>query len=478
MKRRSLPAAGRRYRTLGYLVLCFLLLPGGKAAAQNALIGTIDSLFTALHQNNSFNGNILIAENGTPVYEKSLGYENFDTKQPLSTASVFELASCSKQFTAFAIALLEQQKKLNSTDDITRFLPELSAYKGITIENLVHHTSGLPDYMQLFDSLWDKSKIANNEDLLKLMARYKPAVAFEPGAKFEYSNTGYALLASIIERASGKSYGAYLEQNIFKPLKMNHTSVYNRRYKPKKIAHYAYDFLYDDSAGKFVSVDSIPEMRMVYFLDGISGDGTVNTTAQDLLLWDKALYSDRLLPKDKMAAIFTAGKLKDGSATGYASGWMVEDNKELGKIAGHSGGWGGYRTYIERDMDKNKTIIILQNTNKGKLPLKPLHLLLYGKPIPPPVVKTDVKLEDAVLEQYTGEYELEPGFILAVTRQGNQLYTQATGQSSFPIFPESEQKFYLKVVEAQIEFVKDNAGKVTKAILYQGGQAMNAAKIK
>lgn len=479
MKKKSLHAFRSFYRKSGCAALCILLSGIFSASAQDAaLIKEIDSMYTALNAGNAFNGNILIAEKGKPVYEKSLGYENFDTKQKLSNASVFELASCSKQFTAFAIALLEHQKKLNFTDDITLFLPELSAYKGITIDNLVHHTSGLPDYMQLFDSLWDKNKIADNEDLVRMLVRYHPPLDFETGTKYEYSNTGYALLASVIERASGKSYADYLERNIFKPLKMNHTLVYNRRYKPKKVAHYAYDFFFNDEKGKFIAADSIPELRMLYFLDGISGDGTVNTTAQDLLLWDRALYTDRLLPKEKMSALFEPGRLKNGTATDYAFGWMVEDNKDLGKIAAHSGGWGGYRTYIERDMDKDKTIIILQNTNKANMALKSLHFLLYGKPLPPPVKREVIKLDDAVLEQYTGTYELTPDFMIMVTRQGNQLYTQATGQSSFPIFPESERKFFLKVVEAQLEFVKDANGAVTQAILYQGGQTIPAKKIK
>ncbi len=446
--------------------------------AQPALEKEIDSLFVSLNADNKFNGNVLIAEQGKPIYEKSFGYADFRNKQLLSSASVFELASCSKQFTAFAIALLEHQKKLHYSDDITRFLPELKAYKGITIDQLVHHTSGLPDYMQLFDSLWDKQKIANNDDLVRMLVRYHPPLEFESGTKYEYSNTGYALLASVIEKASGKSYGVYLEQYIFKPLKMTHTLVYNRRYQPKKVANYAYDFFYDDEHSQFVSSDSIPELAQLYYLDGISGDGTVNTTARDLLIWDRALYTSRLLPQAKMDALFAPGKLKDGSATNYAFGWMVEEHKDLGHIAAHSGGWGAYRTYVERHMDKDRTIILLQNTSQASMPIKSLRLLMYGKPLPPVVKKEEVKLEDAVLEQYTGVYELAPDFLLTVTRQGNQLYTQATGQGMLPIYPESETKFFLKVVDAQLEFVKDEKNVVAKAILYQGGRAMPAPKVK
>ncbi|WP_118973080.1 serine hydrolase [Taibaiella koreensis] len=477
MKKNLIPVVLYRWGKISFLsavlALCSLNL-----RAQKALLPQIDSLFTALQADQRFNGNVLIAENGKPVFEKSYGYENFDTRQPLTHASVFELASCSKQFTAFAIALLQHQKKLSYNDDITRFLPELSAYKGITVGNLVHHTSGLPDYMALFDSLWDKSKIASNADLVKLLAQHHPAVLFAPGAKFEYSNTGYALLASIIEKASGKSYGAYLQQYIFKPLKMEHSLVYNRRYRPQKIAHYAYDFIYQPEQEKYVLIDSIPEMNMVYWLDGISGDGTVNTTARDLLLWDQALYTDKLLPSAERAVLFTPGKLKDGTATDYAFGWMIQEHPEAGKLALHTGGWGGYCTFIERELDRNKTVIILQNIDKGAIPGKSVRSLLYGKPLAPAAVRKEIAVDEKVLDQYTGEYELEPGFSLVVTQEGNQLYTQATGQSKVKVYPESERKFFLKVIDAQLEFVKDDSGKVTHAVLYQGGAAMNAKKIK
>ncbi len=178
--------------------------------------------------------------------------------RPLDENSVFELASCSKQFTAMAIALLQHQGKLSVTDDFTKYIPELSCYKGITIKDLVYHISGLPDYMAQ-DSMWiewDEHKIATNGDVIALLAKYKPAVLFGPGTRHEYSNTGYMLLATIVERASGLSFGDYLDKHIFKPLKMSHSLVYSRRYAPRKITNYAYGYVTDDSLQKLVLPDS------------------------------------------------------------------------------------------------------------------------------------------------------------------------------------------------------------------------------
>ena len=191
---------------------------------------SLDSLFTNLHREGKFYGNVLIAEKGVPVYEKSFGLADEQTKRPLDKETVFELASVSKQFTAMGIMMLQKAGKLNYDDSLGKYIPELP-YHHISIRNLLNHTSGLPDYMALFDLAWDLKRIATNKDMIEQLIQYKPAILFEPGMKYEYSNTGYALLASVIEKVSGMPYGDYLQKNICKPLKMTRTRVYRRRYE-------------------------------------------------------------------------------------------------------------------------------------------------------------------------------------------------------------------------------------------------------
>jgi CubicO group peptidase (beta-lactamase class C family) len=155
-------------------------------------------------RNEKFNGNILIAEKGKVIYKKSFGFSNETTKEKLNENSIFELASVSKQFTAMAIVILKEKGQLKYDDKISKYIPELKAYN-ITIRNLLNHTGGLPDYKEVMDSVFDKSKIATNKDVISIFAQLKPEVLFEPNTKWEYSNTGYALLASIIEKVSGMS---------------------------------------------------------------------------------------------------------------------------------------------------------------------------------------------------------------------------------------------------------------------------------
>lgn len=446
-------------------------------AQQNFATATADSMFNSLHAEGKFNGNVLLAAQGKILYNKSFGLANLATGAALNENSIFELASCSKQFTAMAIALLQHQGKLSAGDDFTRYIPELAFYKGITIHNLIYHTSGLPDYMGV-DTLWadwDEHKIANNKDVIDRLAKYKPALLFETGTKHEYSNTGYMLLATIIERVSGKSYGDYLAKNIFKPLKMDRSFVYCRRYAPRKIDNYAYGYVMNDSLNKLVLPDSFDYTKYVYNFDGIVGDGTVNSTVMDLLKWDEALYTNKLLPAAEMKNIFESGKLKDGTVADYAYGWFVKDRPDGAKIALHSGGWPGYITYIERNMRDHKTMILLQN-GPGRIPKTELRLLLDGKPIPPAEFK-EIELPESALTVYEGDYQLMPDMVLTVTKDGNKLWGQATGQGKIQFYPSAVDQFFTKDIAAHMEFVKEG-DHISKLIWHQGGQTIPAVKIK
>lgn len=460
------------------ILLLALLASVTIANAQDKRIQKIDSLFTSLSAKQQFNGNVLIAEKGAVVYKKSFGLRDEAKKLPLDDNSIFELASVSKQFTAMGVVLLEQKGKLKYDDPIAKYIPELGFYNGVTVRQLLNHTGGLPDYMQLIGTKGDTTKINTNKDIIALFAKEKPAADFSPGSKFEYSNTGYALLASIIEKASGKTYAAFLADNIFKPLKMENTFVYNRRLAPKKIDDYAYGYVFDASQKK-VLPDNDPNNNYVICLDGIVGDGTVNSTTGDLLKWDRALYTDKLVSKKSLELIFTPPVLPNDEKTNYGFGWMVNTSADYGKVANHSGGWPGYVTFIERHMDNDKTIIILQNNETGMPFLSNVRRLLYGKA--PVIVKdthTEITLSEAQLKPFVGEYELQAGFNMAITLDNGQLYTQLPGQDRFPIFAEAENAFFLKVVKAQLVFEKDDKGVVTTAILKQNGNEMAVKKVK
>lgn len=459
-------------KSILFLLLAFALT----ATAQDARIQRLDSLFTSLSAKGGLNGNLLIAEKGNVIYKKSFGLRDMAANLPLDDNSIFELASVSKQFTAMGIVLLQQKGKLQYDDKLSKYIPELASYEGITIRHLLNHTGGLPDYMELLGKKGDTTKIATNKDIITLFAKEKPMALFTPGSKFEYSNTGYALLASVIEKASGKTYAEFLSANIFKPLKMENTFVYTRRLSPKKIADYAYGYV-ADKGGKPALPDDLPDYHYTWWLDGIVGDGTVNSTTGDLLKWDRALYTDKLVSKKSFEQIATPPTLPAGEKTTYGFGWIIDKNANYGTVMSHSGGWPGYRTYIERHTDNDKTIIFLTNSETAqRTPLSSISRILYGLPL---IVKhKEITLTEAQLTPFVGKYELAPGYLMDMTYNAGKLYTQLPGQQKFEIFPESENTFFLKVVEAQLVFEKDAAGAVSKVTLKQNGREMPAPKIK
>ena len=441
-------------------------------------VAIIDSVVNNLFKSERFNGNVLVAEKGNVLYNKSFGNANESTKELLNENSIFELASVSKQFTAMAIVILKEKGKLSYEDKISTFLPQLSNYKNVTIKHLLNHTGGLPDYMDLMDSLFDKSKIATNKDIVDLFSKHNPKILFEPNTKWEYSNTGYAFLASIIEKVSGTSYGNYLQKAIFKPLEMNNTFVYTRRFAPKKISNYAFGYIYSDSLKKYILPDELEETKMVIWLDGIVGDGTVNSTVNDLLKWDRALYTEKLVSSESKKEIFSAVELNNKSKRDYGFGWALSDDETYGKIVNHSGGWPGYKTFIERHIDNDKTIIVLQNhesVSTTKL-FAYLRSIIYNKPLPVKKERTEIKLTNEQLQKFVGVFEIQESMEVTVSLKSNQLFVQLTGQNAFPVFAESELSFFLKVVDAQVEFQLNDKQEVTSLVLLQGGNKIKATK--
>ncbi len=445
------------------ILMIFLLI--GQITYGQEHITKMDSLLTSMYKNGNLNGNILIAEKGKVIYKKSFGFSNDSTKEKLNEHSIFELASISKQFTAMAIVILKEKKKLNYDDKMSKYIPELSYYDNITIRHLLNHTSGLPDYMEIMDTVFDKSKIATNKDIINLFANLKPSTLFESNTQWQYSNTGYAILASIIERVTGMSYEAYLSKVLFKPLKMTNTFVYTRRYAPKKIANYAYGFVYSDSLKKYTLPDFLNETKQVVWLDGIVGDGTVNSTVVDLLKWDRALYTTQLISKESKNEVFTSSELNDKTKSNYGFGWFIEDNGIYGNIVNHSGGWPGYLTFIDRHIQNDKTIIVLLNYSNENtyIPITDLRRILYHiEPI------KYIELTNEEKEKFAGEYKNSKGKIVKLVHENGTLYRIIDDGEKFELKAISKTKFQLMRNSPDVfyEFIiKDNT--VEKYILTQ-----------
>jgi CubicO group peptidase (beta-lactamase class C family) len=480
-------------RSAFFLFLLFCLNPvlarqKNTVAPTNAkATKTLDSVFNVLHQQGSFNGCVLIAENGKETYKRAFGYANFETKDTLNNKSVFELASVSKQFTAMAIMQLHQKEKLAYTDDIRKYLPSLT-YSGITIDHLLHHTSGIPEFLQWNEKQIDVTRVNYNQDILNTLVAKNITPLFKAGEYMAYSNTNYVLLALIVEKISGTSFASYMEKFIFKPLQMSNTYIQPQRSVAKKISNYAYGHIYSPKDAGFVLSDRQEANKYQYYFDGSAGAYGIGSTTEDLLKWDQALYTEKLLSKAEQQLAYTPAKLLNGkNATfhgiPYGFGWLVLPTKAYtGKRYSHTGGYPGHQTIITRYPEKNKAIILLTNQYNvldiGMLSFA-IENILFDRPFKLPQFKPFKKIvpvSPADLKAIEGIYSLAPGVKFTITTDQNQVYAQLTGQVNAEIYPESELEFFYTVVEAKLEFVRNAKGKIDKLILHQNGRQQVAMK--
>ena len=256
------------------------------------------------------------------------------------------------------IMMLKEKGKLSYDDPISKYLQ--IPYKGMTIRNLLTHTSGLPDYQDIMDKYWDKSKVAGNPDCIEYLNKYAPPKHFEPGEKYEYSNTGYMLLGSIAEKASGKDFIDLCRNWIFRKLKMKSTDIRTLEEK-KATRNFAIGHIYVEERNKWVRADSFPSSNYTIWLGNRKGPGRISSTAADLLKWDEALYTNKLVKQSTLQDAFTPMKLNNGSFSNYGFGWELRNDPSFGKIVQHNGDNPGYKTQIIRYVDKRKTIVLLNN---------------------------------------------------------------------------------------------------------------------
>ncbi|MCB0820657.1 MAG: beta-lactamase family protein, partial [Bacteroidetes bacterium] len=305
--------------------------------------------FNKLSKKQGFNGVVLIAENHRIVFHKAYGYANLRNKTNLHQDDVFQLASVSKQFTAIAVMMLHEKGYLDYDDPLTCFIPEFP-YPEITIRHLLTHRSGLPEYRWFLDSvLPDKSLPVSNSDLLRYITRLKPGLNFKPGSRFLYSNTGYAMLASLIERISGMSFQSFMKLAVFKPLGMKNTQVYSKCDKagqPGRVKGY------ERNGRETPDNDGF---------NGITGDKNIYSCTSDLFIWDQALYSDKLISQETLQEAFREGSPRRASHRNYGFGWRLNFKNPDKKIVYHGGWWDGFRTLFLRNMSDGNTLIVLSN---------------------------------------------------------------------------------------------------------------------
>lgn len=315
----------------------------------------LDSLLNRINKRHDFHGAVLVAKNKKIVYQNQVGYADFRKKTPLNSESVFQLASVSKQFTAAAIMQLKEKSKLKLTDSVNAYFPDFP-YKNITIRNLLNHTSGLPKYFWVAEHEWKENKPPTNKDLMEVLPISKAQRFFKPGRNFDYSNTGYFVLASIIEKVTGISFNQYLQKNIFEPLNMRNSYVYsyqNDTIRKNQLKGYR---LY--RGWKHIKIGNTVN-------DAIVGDKNVYSTLEDLFKWTYGLNSGGLITQESLDLMYTKGETIYGRKVPYGFGFRLDSSDK--KNIYHYGKWNGFSTALTNYLEEDMLVIVLEHTSYNSL---------------------------------------------------------------------------------------------------------------
>ena len=406
-----------------------------------------------------FSGSVLVAKDGKALFEKGYGLANIENDVPNTPQTKFRLASVSKQFVATGIMILEHDGKLKVEDKVCNYLPSCpKAWGDVTLRQLMSHTSGVPENLRvaLFKGQWPQP--TDLEHLLDVV-KDKP-LDFKPGEKYSYSNTGYALLGMVIEKLSGKPYGEFLRERIFEPLGMNNTGVDDRRLVLKHRANN-----YGMSKGQFVHAQYI-DLSQVY------AAGSLYSTVEDLLKWDNALYSEKILPHKSFERMWTP--VKDG----YGYGWLSQKRFDR-KIVTHTGGLPGVMTMVVRYPEQKVFVAVLCNLEGSPLAHVSYDLaaIAQGDPYDVPVERKEMTVDSKAFDAYVGDYAINSHLTVTISKSDDALYARFTDRGKYQIYPEAESKFFSKALELTIAFGKPENGLSGELILHENGRDRTGKRV-
>ncbi len=538
-----------------FVLLSLSIFPYGLHAQSD--INAIDKILSEKYIEAEPGATALVYRKGDVIFRKGFGLANLELNVPMRPENVFEIGSITKQFTAVAILMLEEQGKLSITDEITKFIPDYPTHgKSISIHHLLNHTSGIKSYTSI-PSFRENARVDMSPTELMDVFKNEP-MDFEPGAQFLYNNSGYILLGHIIEVVTEDTYENFIQKNIFEPLGMENSYYGSHK---RIIDNRAYGYQKDGDT--FVNADYL-SMTLPY------AAGSLMSTIDDLLKWQLALNNYKLISKESYEKAINGSTLNNGDEIGYGYG-LRKGTTQGTKSISHGGGIFGYTTMGVYLPEEDIFVSILSNCNcnspsdvavkiaaiamgkpfpsiqdaitlnetemsrwtgsyefpsgairyvtmkDGKIysqrddgqkfeifPLAPDHFIfedgtisykfsmvngkkqalftsgeaIVGHEIDktPPSDKVVIELPSETLNQYMGKYELQPGFIIEITVESNQIFAQATGQPKLEIFAEKEDHFFLKEVAAQLVFKRSDDKKVTGVTLLQGGQEMSGKR--
>ena len=425
----------------------------------------IDTMIARMGISSETPGGVIgIIKDGKLIFKKAYGLANFETKEPNRTSTLFNLGSISKQFTAAAVLLLAKEKKLSLKDDIRKYLPDFPDYGyTITIENLIHHTSGIRsfDVLRMMAGIL-YSKETYEEDYSLIISQ--KSLNFKPGDEYLYCGSGYVLLAKIIEKTSGMKFSKFIEERLFRTIGMNQTFIYDN---PEKIIK--------NSASGHLWGGEEKFKKSGYLNITFVGAGNEYSCIDDFLQWDNNFYNNKLGDWDFNKEMTTLTTLNNGDTCSYAFGLEISEHNGL-KTISHGGGTGDFSAQYIQIPSERIAVVCLFNIPADVTGLAYKITDLYVKGNPQPVIAKiqpeKVKVDSSVLQKYDGKYFDEKYWIeTTITKDGDHLVFDAPYQGRFELYASSDTSFFVTFTDdLKFIFSKDAKGEVTKAVIIQGNQ--------
>jgi CubicO group peptidase (beta-lactamase class C family) len=427
-------------------LLFFFLLSPFVLCAQNIPVNA-DKLLTAYTDQHKFSGNVLIAEKGKIMFEKSYGYADINTKSRNNPTTEFRAGSLTKMFTSTIILQLADQKLLSLTDPVSKYVPSLKCGIGVQITHLLSHSSGISG-----------TTIGEAKNLLESVSLFRcDSLKFQPGSQFDYNNFNYILLSYIAEKATGKPLNSLFKSLLSQAGMLS--SGLDSKDRPSN--NKAKGYITNPATAEWEHVQD-PKVSVA------SGAGALYTTSHDLLKWSEFITTNKILPKPLVELAWAPVQ------NNYGLGWMTMEQFGT-KQKGHTGSIPGFIASFMIFPKEEVTIILLSNyqDTDGRRLNQDLAAVAMGKDFQIPVQKKEITLSSDVLNRYTGTYKLQNGFTITVTSEGSQLFAQAQGDPmKVELSAEGENKFYLKGPETAIEFLSENGQVKYMFVDMQGGQKL------
>lgn len=425
----------------------------------NEVVSNLNKYMAALEENTRFQGVALVEKDGKVLIHEAYGMSDANGKIKNSRDTTFLIGSVTKQFTAMAILQLQEKGLLNVYDKLSKYIPDYPRGSEITLYNLLTHTSGIAE----IDLFVLKSKEIKLENVINSI-KDKPMDS-EPGEKWSYNNSGYILLGYIIEKVSNLSLEEYLKKYFFTPLEMTNTGVC---YKNGKKMYAALGY------SGYLEIEPVNDKDL---MEMAFGAGYLYSTANDLLKWCKGILEERLVRKKTLEQIFNTCE-NTGDSNYYGFGWFVSQ-KDQSKEVYHGGNTPGFTSIISMDLERKQKIIIL--SNKGFLDVDSiknnLKEIISGKNISLPTKRKEIKISSEKYDQYIGTYQFNINQNIVILKDGSNLFAQFIGQGRTAIYPESENKFFFKKIDAEITFYRDGKDEIQSLELLQNGKNTTALKI-